>query len=141
MLIVGAGACARDLLAMILQDNPEEELVFFDDVTTEVPALLYDKYPILRSVKEVIDHFKSNSTDYVLGIGNPIIRNKMSKKIDRLGGNLISLISEQTQIGTYNDISRRGVIIMHGSILIRSDVISIVKLDIIVKYLPSFIPL
>lgn len=117
MLIIGAGACARDLLAMLLIEDPDQQLTFFDDVTSGMPDFLYGKFKILKSEEAAEKYFEENNSDYVLGVGNPVIRSKMSKRFDRLGGDLISVISRQARVGPFNKISSRGVIIMHGTIL------------------------
>ncbi len=117
MLIAGAGACARDLLAMLLMEKQKEALTFYDDINKNAADFLYDKYRILKTPKALIQYFEKEDKRYALGIGKPKYRYELSNRFDALGGNLVSLISSQAHIGPYNQISQRGVIIMHETIL------------------------
>ncbi len=116
MLIIGAGACTRDLLAMLELDKQEGAVHLYDDLNLDAPDFLYGKYPILKSEEAAQSYFKNINNTYTIGVGKPHPRYRLAQKFDALGGKLISLISSQTQIGKYSTISKRGVIIMHGSI-------------------------
>lgn len=117
MLIVGAGACAKDLLAMLLLEEKEEAFFFYDDLNEATPEYLYGKYKILKNEKAAVQYFQGQNNKYAIGVGNPKIRFQMSHKFDAMGGKLTSLISSHAHIGPYSQVSERGVIIMHEVIL------------------------
>ena len=50
MLIVGAKGFAKEVLEICHQNNELENLVFYDDVNDDVNGLLFDKFPILKSI-------------------------------------------------------------------------------------------
>lgn len=117
MLIIGAGACAKDLLAMLVLEDQEEDLYFYDDLNVGSPDYLFGKYKVLKNEKAAQQYFEQHDQRYILGIGSPNVRFRLSQKFKDLGGKLTSLISSHSQIGFYNQISERGVIIMHGVII------------------------
>jgi sugar O-acyltransferase (sialic acid O-acetyltransferase NeuD family) len=124
MLIVGAGGCATDLLAMLEREPtwtgvhpmgaPQSMLTFFDDVNGDAPDLFFGKYPVLRSKPEAANYFKNIDKRFVVATGGPVIREKLQRQFESLGGAPTSVISSRSQIGNYNRISERGVIIMHN---------------------------
>jgi sugar O-acyltransferase (sialic acid O-acetyltransferase NeuD family) len=117
MIIVGAGGFAKELLEVCHQLGRTENLVFFDNVSTHLPKLLFGKFPILKSEKEVTAHFNGQSNLFALGIGNPILRKKLSKEFIAKGGRLETLISPKSSVGSFNNIVEEGVCIMTGSVL------------------------
>jgi len=104
MLIAGAKGFAKELLETIIQDNPEAEVSFYDDVSEDLPELLFDKYPIFRNEEEVRLYFKEKDKRFALGIGNPKSRYNLFEKFTALGGEAITLISPFATIGKYNVI-------------------------------------
>ena len=49
MIIVGARGFAKEVLEILYQLNEFENLVFYDDVNNDVPQVLYNEFPILRT--------------------------------------------------------------------------------------------
>jgi hypothetical protein len=62
MIIVGAKGFAKELLEVCHQLGRTEALVFFDNVSTDLPEKLYRQFPILRSEQEVKAHFDKGLT-------------------------------------------------------------------------------
>ncbi len=102
MLIIGAGGLAKEILEIFHTNNQAENLTFFDDINQDVPPLLYEKYPILRSIQQVESYFRTNSQDYIVGIGDPKLRKFIVQKIDDCGGVLTSIISSKANIGSHD---------------------------------------
>lgn len=73
MLVFGAGGHAKEVLDILIQTCPKEELFFFDN-TLPKDALLWEQFPIISN----IHHIPSHQTDFVLGIGNIKIRKLLS---------------------------------------------------------------
>jgi sugar O-acyltransferase (sialic acid O-acetyltransferase NeuD family) len=124
MLMVGAGGCATDLVAMLELEptwvgvqpmgTSGTNLTFFDDINPDAPDFLFEKYPVLRSKQQAADYFKNNDKRFVVATAGPFVREKLQRDFETLGGIPTSVISSHSRIGKYNRISERGVIIMHN---------------------------
>ncbi len=56
MLIVGAKGFAKELLEVIYQNNLNEEIAFYDDVSNDLPDLLFERYRIIRDKDSASDY-------------------------------------------------------------------------------------
>jgi sugar O-acyltransferase (sialic acid O-acetyltransferase NeuD family) len=117
MLIVGAKGFAKEVLEVICQKDPAAAIVFYDDLSTDLPALLYDTYPILRSMEEAEAYFKNTDSRFTLGIGGPHARYKLYEKMQLIGGKLTSTISPFAHIGRFGNIIGEGCNIMTGAVI------------------------
>ena len=117
MIIVGAKGFAKELLEVCHQLGRTENLVFFDNVSSNIPDHLYGQFPILRSEAEVKAYFNDYSRDFALGLGNPKLREKLTEQFIDWGGHLETLISPEAKIGNFNNNIEEGVCIMTGSVL------------------------
>lgn len=117
MLITGASRHAKDLLTAL---NTFEEVVFYDDVTENLPNTFLEKFPILRSPAEARNFFHTKSANFVLGLGGTLNREKVSDKLIALGGNLNSVISDSALIGDNDVTIKKGVNIMPFSFVSNS---------------------
>lgn len=120
MLIIGANGFAKQLFDVIYSNNQNEDVLFFDDVTTNSPEYLYARYKIIKRIDFVSDLFKSDNR-FVLGIGNPKIRELLASRFSELGGELTSIISNKSLIGNFNVEIDLGTTILH-SVIIESNV-------------------
>src|SRR6185503_19486808 len=93
ILIVGAKGFARELLATVIQDDAECEVTFYDDVSDDLPAQLFDKFQILRNEKEVSAYFRDVDRGFALGVGSPRSRSDLFEKFVGLGGDPMTIIS------------------------------------------------
>jgi sugar O-acyltransferase (sialic acid O-acetyltransferase NeuD family) len=116
MLIIGAKGFAKEVLEVLFQNNIQS-VYFFDDVNPELTGMLYDKFPILKSIEEVETHFKSISNEFTIGIGNPILRKKLFDTFTNIGGNFKSTISPKATIGSFGNRIEDGANIMTGAVL------------------------
>lgn len=121
MLVAGAKRHAKEVLQLFHQSNQVDDLLFFDDVSDDLPKLLYGKFRIIKSVEELKIYFAVKSKDFVLGLGNPRYRKLVSDKLERSGGNLCSIISNNALVGSYNVLLEKGVNIMN-KVMISNDV-------------------
>ncbi len=120
MIIVGAKGLAKEILEIIYSElnYPEEELLFFDNISTDLPKKLFGKFGVIRSFDAVKDVFNnSNNKDFVLGLGNPVLRKNFFDKFMALGGDPQTLISKYARIGSFSNFIGRGSVIMQGSVL------------------------
>lgn len=120
MLIIGAKGFAKEILEILHHKNETENLCFYDDVNNDVPEKLYNEFPILRTVEEAQNYFKNISSEFILGIGNPKLRKNLYEKFTNLGGNAVTLISENCEIGSFGNNIDIGVIITSGVIITNS---------------------
>ena len=112
MVIIGAKGLAKELLQIVEDSNDAKNLVFFDDINLDEPILLYNKYPVLRTEQEVINHFRSDNR-FILGLGSPKLRGKLYKRFKAIGGELYNLIDKTTTIGSYVTLGE-GLTLMSG---------------------------
>lgn len=117
MLIIGAKGFAKEVLEVLHQLNQLDHLVFYDDVSTDVPDVLYGRFPVLRTIEEASAYFKTVDNRYTIGIGNPVLRKKLADQFEAIGGVFTSTISPLAQIGHYGNIIKNGTNIMSGAIV------------------------
>ena len=101
MLIVGAKGFAKEVLEVLYQLNDIENVVFYDDVSEDLPKQLYERFDILRNAEEVKEYFQNVDNRFTLGIGGPVLRKKMFDKFTDLGGVFTSTISPKANIGHF----------------------------------------
>lgn len=102
MLIVGAKGFAKEVLEIIAHEHESNEIVFYDDVSIDIPKKLFGKYRVLRTLEEANNYFQNVENCFTLGVGDPNIREKLSKRLESEGGTLCSSISHLTHIGTHD---------------------------------------
>jgi sugar O-acyltransferase (sialic acid O-acetyltransferase NeuD family) len=122
MLIVGAKGFAKEVLEVLHQLNQLENIVFYDDVNTDTPTLLYGQFPILKSISEAENYFKTTDNQFTIGIGNPVLRKKLCDKFIAIGGVFSSTISPRASIGNFGNTIGNGSNVMTGTV-ITNDVI------------------
>ncbi len=123
MIIIGAKGFAKELLEVCFELGQLDNLAFFDNITLETPASLYDRFPILRNEAEVKEYFKKFGNTFALGIGNPTIRCQLCSLFETWGGELTSLISPNAKIGHFGVSIGPGATILGGSTITNEVVI------------------
>ena len=116
MIIVGAKGLAKEVLEIFQQRNELEGLHFFDDVSPDAPALLYDQFPVIRNMEQVKELFASDNR-FTIAVGPPALRVKLYEKFRDAGGELVSAISPYAHIGHYGTVTGKGCIIMAGTVI------------------------
>ena len=116
MLIIGAKGLAKEVLEIFHQKNELASLFFYDDTSTDVPDWLYGQFRVIRNMDQVAQLFE-NDNQFTIGIGNPILREKMSDRFTLAGGQLVSAISPKAIIGHYGTVIGTGAIIMSGTVI------------------------
>lgn len=123
MLIVGAKGFAKEVLEVLHQLNQTENLVFYDDVNADAPELLYNKFPVLKSIEQAQKYFQEVDNKFTIGIGNPILRKKMHEKFNNIGGVFCSTISNTAFISTFDVKIGQGSNILSNAIFSNSTTI------------------
>ena len=117
MLIVGAKGFAKEVLEVCYQLQQVDNLAFFDDVNADVPDFLYNQFPVLKSIEAVKKYFQTTSSQFTIGIGNPVLRKKMYDKFTAIGGEFTSVVSPLASIGHFGNTINYGCNIMTGTVI------------------------
>ncbi|MEI6853305.1 MAG: acetyltransferase [Bacteroidota bacterium] len=112
MVIVGAGGLGREILTILIEDNFQDDIVFYDE-NPQIEPLLYHRYPVLQNLSALKELFNNGDKRFVTAIGSPRLREKLTNKIENKGGILCSVISKRTTIFHFNP-SYQGAIIQPG---------------------------
>lgn len=117
MLVVGAKGMAKEILELLSVERrmSDSSIVFFDNVNLDTPDLLFNRFKVIRSFDAVSRYFENVSKDFILGVGNPLIRRTLAEKFTQLGGKLQTVISKSASIGSFNTKIGEGSIIMQGA--------------------------
>jgi sugar O-acyltransferase (sialic acid O-acetyltransferase NeuD family) len=116
MIIAGAGGHAREIAFVLQELNFQDRLFFYDDLSFDLPDLLFDRYRILKSRQEVIEELKTDDR-FALGTGEPRSRSILANKFAELGGKLTSIISPSARVGTFNVELGNGINVMPGAVI------------------------
>jgi sugar O-acyltransferase (sialic acid O-acetyltransferase NeuD family) len=118
MVIVGAKGFAKEVLEIFSQRNDLENLFFFDNVSQDLPDKLYGQFPVLHTIEEVKNIFyKTGDTRFTLGLGNPMYRFRFNRMFTDVGGELVSTISLNTDIGSFGTSIAAGCNILSGTVI------------------------
>lgn len=125
MLIIGAKGFAKEVLEVVIQLNQLENIAFYDDVNSDVPEMIYNKFPVLTSLEEAKKYFNEVDNQFTIGIGVPTIRKMIFDKFTSIGGNVVSTISSFTHIGSFEVNIGKGANILSGVTMSNSTSIGI----------------
>ncbi len=117
MIIVGAKGFATELLQVCFELGKTDDLLFYDDMTTDLPMYVFDKFKIIRTENEVRKYFDEKNNGFALGLGNPFHRAKMTSIFESWGGDLVSLISPKAVIGNYGVSIQKGATILANAVV------------------------
>lgn len=123
MLVVGAKGFAKEVLEILYQLNLLKDVTFFDDVGKDITQKLYGQFEILKTMEEAESYFKTVSRQFTLGIGNPVLRKKMSDKFEGMGGIFTSTVSPKATIGHFGNDIGEGCNIITGTVIDNSVII------------------
>ena len=117
MIIFGAKGFAKEVLEVCLEKEDRDNIVFYDDVSTDLPDKLYNEFKIMRTLKEVEEYFREVDNRFVLGLGGPALREMAWKKFTSIGGQPSSMISSSSRIGSFGIELGEGVNVMLNSVI------------------------
>lgn len=117
MLIIGAKGFAKEVLEVLYQCNDIENLAFYDDMSIDLPNLLYEKFAIIKNIDDARMYIQNTDARFTIGIGNPLLRKKMYEKFNGLGGVFTSTISPFAQIGHFGNQIGAGCNIMNNALI------------------------
>jgi len=117
MIIAGAGGHAKEILDII---SNEKSICFYDS-TDSIEESLFE-FKILKSSIAVESHFEKDAR-FCLGVGNSKTRETLANELLAAGGNLISVIAENAEIGKFDVVIEKGVNIMQLALVSSSSII------------------
>jgi sugar O-acyltransferase (sialic acid O-acetyltransferase NeuD family) len=121
MIIIGAGGFAKEVLEELFILKQDENLCFYDDVNSNLPNLIYNKYPVIKTILEAENFIDLVDKKFTLGVGNPKLRLNFMNKFENIGGIFSSVISSSCKVGHFGTFIGAGCNIMSNS-LISNDV-------------------
>jgi len=117
LVIIGAKGLAKELLQVLVQNGTTQNLIFFDNISTDVPARLFSRYRIIRSFEDLQQYFKLNDCSFALGVGGGKTRYCLYNKVSSLGGSIKSIISKHSLIGPYGTRIGEGSCVLANTII------------------------
>lgn len=120
MLIIGAKGFAKEVLEVCHQNAELDNLVFYDDVNDDVQGLLYDKFPIIKSLEEAKSYLNKIDNRFNIGIGGPHLRRALYEKFSLIGGVFTSSVATSAIIGHYSNVIGCGSNIMQNVVITNS---------------------
>jgi sugar O-acyltransferase (sialic acid O-acetyltransferase NeuD family) len=117
MIIAGAGGFAKEVCEVLLQNNCQEQIAFYDDISKDLPEYLFQKYPVLKNISEAQAFIKIEGDAFVLGVGNSKVRCKMKELLIKAGGRMERVISPFARIGQLGNTIMEGCSIMTGAVI------------------------
>ena len=113
MIIAGAGGFAKEVFEILNQQNKTTDLAMYVDVALENATFL-NGVPILSDPDSLESHFAKHGNSFVVGIGNPENRIKFTERMQSFGGEVVSLISLNAEIGGVDVHIGLGTVILGG---------------------------
>ncbi|NJY63938.1 acetyltransferase [Salinimicrobium sp. CDJ15-81-2] len=116
MVLVGASGHAREILDVVQRNRDYRgKLSFFDNVSPGIPDEFLG-YPIIKKLKEVEKYFLLDK-DFILALGGTARRFEIARTLRGIGGNLVSLIADSSEISRFSELGRGLNIMPFSSIL------------------------
>ncbi|WP_458627289.1 acetyltransferase [Winogradskyella sp. PC D3.3] len=123
MIIIGAKGFAKEILQIVSVDMDlhDDDIVFFDNVSTDLPLKIYDRFRLLTSFDAVKSYLsKSEDKSFVLGLGQPKHRESLYQKFMELGAEPLTVYSKNSEVGSFDVEVGMGTSIMSGVIVTNS---------------------
>lgn len=119
MLVAGAKGHAKEILEIFHQRSDINSLCFYDDISNDLDDLLYERYKVIRRLEDARIFF-TILPEFVLGLGNPFLREDLAIKLIKQGGQLVSVVAPTANIGHYDIYLGDGLNIMHNAMISNS---------------------
>lgn len=102
MIIAGTGGLGLEILGILINNDYKKEIVFYDE-NPAAAEMIFGKYKVIKDVPQLVNYIKEKNTAFITGVGNPRIREKLSQKIIKLGGNNSVVISKLSGLYQFNN--------------------------------------
>lgn len=111
MIIVGLGGHAREVVDIIGYQHISD-LIFFEEVASTAYQSWKDNIKVVAGYEDILDYLVQDPR-FVLGVGKPVVRKKISELLLAKGGKLHSAIANTAVISVNNVSLEDGLNIMH----------------------------
>lgn len=101
LLIAGSKGFAKEVFFVLEEQSQLPDVVFYDDVTLDLPDQQWGQFIILSNLDAAQAWFVQHSGVFTLGLGSPRARAAVAEKLIAAGGSLVSVISNYARIGTF----------------------------------------
>lgn len=112
MIIAGAGGHAREILDL-LEEKAGEDIFLFDDLSISLPNNI-NGYMIICSLEEAKKKLQSDPR-FIIGTGNPAVRQKMYDLFTKWGGQPFTFIAGTAMVSEQQTDVGEGSNIMHAA--------------------------
>lgn len=114
MIITGAGGHAREILDLLIK-KAEEDFFLFDNINDTVPDTI-NGHPLIRTEEEAKAQLQ-NDPRFIIGTGNPAVRQKMYELFADWGGQLFTFIATTALVSEQQTTIGEGANIMHDAFI------------------------
>ena len=123
MIITGAGAAGKEALYGLLNEQKEQDILFFDENKNIQTIWFAGKaFPVIHTPDELKKHFETDQR-FITCIGHPRLKKQVTDKIQKAGGILSSFIS-RSAILVDNVNVNEGCVIQPGCLISFNSVLS-----------------
>jgi sugar O-acyltransferase (sialic acid O-acetyltransferase NeuD family) len=98
MLIAGAGGHAIEILDILLEEIPKEQIAFFDDISDV--QIIHNYFPVLKNELEVRKWFATYN-GFSLGVGAVASRKILHQRLTSWGGKLVGVRSKTSVVSEF----------------------------------------
>lgn len=117
MLIVGAKGHAVEVLQCLTAAEREQGVVFYDDVSPDLPALVLGCYPLLTTPAAAQAYLATTDPRFALGLGGPALRQRLAARFREWGGLLTSVVAPTAVVGPHVGGLALGLNVMHHTLV------------------------
>jgi len=118
MIIAGAKGFAKELLEVVYRTIKDDNILFFDNISEDLPNKLYNRFDIIRDETTLK---KIDNSKFCLGVGVPRVRVLLTNLFKRNGKELCTIISNKATIGSFDTQIGIGCTIM-DQVIITNDI-------------------
>lgn len=115
MVIVGAKGHAKEILAVLEDNQYSGEILFFDNVSKDLPMLMYGKFPVITSLLDA-EIALAGGAGFILGTGKPSVRKKLYETFCAFS-EPVSLLSRTALIGRHEVFLGKGLNVMFNAFI------------------------
>ena len=114
MIIAGAGGFAKEVFEILNQSNQAKDVVVYVNI-----PVAHSKFmgfiDVISNSSDLKFHFEKFGNECVVGIGNPQKRKIFTDELKALGGQLVTVKSANTDIGSVDVKIGDGTIVLSGT--------------------------
>lgn len=93
MVIIGTGGIAKDVVGWLDRDYKLETFYFYNNMNA-TGELFVGQYPVITQWEDLEAHLQTSDRRFVSAIANPLLRYRMNRRIEGIGGVLTTLVND-----------------------------------------------